>query len=134
MKTEIETIGNRDLTSYDPEKGLKSIAVAEAAEKHFARATDKRQLNLAINEKLIAIRDFVLWAEKYGPKRGQPKKKGDSTVTFLSTDPNAPDWGDQLAAAKDQTETTVTLGYGKNGLPKKKQMERWRKRADHYRH
>ncbi len=28
-----------DLAHYDPQKGLKAIAVAEAAERHFERAT-----------------------------------------------------------------------------------------------
>lgn len=40
--------GAADLARYDPDKGLKSIAVAEAAEKHFARAKDATKLQQAI--------------------------------------------------------------------------------------
>lgn len=72
--------GNTDLTQYDPERGLKSVAVAEAAEKHFARAKDADGLYEAIKAKLMAQRDFVLWWDaqekdpgaigKPGPGRG----------------------------------------------------------------
>ena len=46
------------LQLYDPQKGLLSIAAAETAQKHFARARNLDGLNKAIEEKLKAQRDF----------------------------------------------------------------------------
>ena len=48
-------------TDYDPEKGLKGVAVAEAAEKYYARAKDRTRLQEAIEAKLGEQRRFVLW-------------------------------------------------------------------------
>ena len=68
------------LTHYDPEKGLKSVAVMEAAEKHFARAKDARQLFQAIATKIQAMADYVVWRDGvvvpsretgYDPKTGR---------------------------------------------------------------
>ncbi len=56
--------------SYNPEKGLKKLAVAEAAEKHFARAKDATKLYEAIEAKLVEQRRFVLWWD------AQEKDKG----------------------------------------------------------
>lgn len=39
------------LSRYSPEKGLKDIAVFEAAEKHWARAKDATKLQVAIRAK-----------------------------------------------------------------------------------
>lgn len=59
--------------NYEPDKGLKSIAVAEAAEKHFARARDATKLYEAIEAKLGEQRRFILWwdqQEKHPGNRG----------------------------------------------------------------
>lgn len=56
-----------DLAKYDPEKGLKTIAVAEAAEKYFARAKDATKLEHAIRTKLEAQAAFVEWWDTKGP-------------------------------------------------------------------
>lgn len=55
---------------YDPAHGLKTIAVAEAAEKHFARAKDPTKLYEAMQTKLGEQRRFVLWWD------GQQKNPG----------------------------------------------------------
>jgi phage N-6-adenine-methyltransferase len=64
------------ITQYDPEKGLKSVAVMEAAEKHFTRAKDVQQLFQAIAEKIAAQADYVVWRDSVvvhgrGPGRGK---------------------------------------------------------------
>lgn len=46
---------------YDPDKGLKKLAVAEAAEQYFARAKDSTGLHKAVEAKLGEQRRFVLW-------------------------------------------------------------------------
>lgn len=56
--------------NYNPVKGLKTIAVAEAAEKHFARAKDATHLFEAVETKLAEQRRFVIWWD------GQEKQAG----------------------------------------------------------
>jgi hypothetical protein len=67
----------RQISNYDPHKGLKGIAVAEAAERLFARAKDTEQLYEAIKAKLQAQRDFVLWWES------QEKLRVDNHIKSL---------------------------------------------------
>ena len=43
---------NAGLSNYDPERGLKSVAVAEAAERHFRRAKDATRLLEGVELKL----------------------------------------------------------------------------------
>ena len=57
-------------TDYSPEKGLKKLAVAEAAEHYFSRAKDATGLHKAVEAKLGEQRRFVLWWD------GQEKSKG----------------------------------------------------------
>lgn len=59
-----------ELAIYDPEKGLKTIATSEAAEKHWARAKDPTKLYQAIETTLNEQRKFVRWWD------GQEKAKG----------------------------------------------------------
>ena len=56
--------GADEVVQYDPERGLKSIAVAEAAENYYARAKDGTKLFEAIEAKLGAERDFIVWFDK----------------------------------------------------------------------
>ena len=62
--------------NYDPDKGLKKLAVAEAAEQYFARAKDSTGLHKAVEAKLGEQRRFVLWwdQQKHGgeAKAGHP--------------------------------------------------------------
>lgn len=66
------------LSKYNPDKGLKTIAVAEAAEKHYARAKDAGKLQQAIRAKLEAQAEFVFWWDTKGPgaNHGGPRAKG----------------------------------------------------------
>jgi len=63
--TDVIPIGDRqrELALYDPKEGLKSIAVAEAAEKHFRRAKDASKLYKAIEEKIRAQAEYVVWRD-----------------------------------------------------------------------
>ena len=71
------------LTDYSPEDGLKAIAVAEAAEKHFARAKDIVALFEAIEAKLGEQRRFVMWWDGLGDKRGRPPEETSQTDDVL---------------------------------------------------
>jgi phage N-6-adenine-methyltransferase len=91
----------KELWKYNPEKGLKTIAVSEAAEKHFARAKDAEKLYEAIETKLKAQAEFVLWWD--GQKnKGRPTKKRNGPVTLS----------------------------GKNGIPERMVLSRWRQLLD----
>lgn len=87
------------LSKYDPDKGLKTIAFAEAAEKHWARAKDATKLEHAIRLKLEAQAEFVLWwdttAEKQQGKRTDIELRNRS-VTKLSLDELAKRLGTSL--------------------------------------
>lgn len=58
------------LSRYDPEKGIKHIAGAEAAEKHYARAKDATNLERAIRAKLEAQAEFVFWWDSRDKNKG----------------------------------------------------------------
>lgn len=89
---------------YDPEKGLQTIAHAQAIERHAKRIRDAKALFKAIEIRLIAIREFVLWWDG-AAKKGQ-------------------------GARTDLRDRTVTKSIaGKNGLPERKEIERWRKQT-----
>jgi ParB family chromosome partitioning protein len=64
--------------AYEPETGLKSIVVAEAAESYYYRAKDSAGLYQAVQTKLGEQRRFVLWwdgQEKNPGNRGAGKGK-----------------------------------------------------------
>jgi hypothetical protein len=65
-----------DLEKYNPEKGLKTIAITEAAEKHYARVKDLGKLEAAIRAKLTAQSEFVFWYDNHveKDKGGRPSK------------------------------------------------------------
>lgn len=74
-----------DLAKYDPNKGIKKIAVLEMAEKHWSKAKDADQLRKAIRAKLEAQAEFVLWWKTQGPgtnhggsERGQGRQPKSS--------------------------------------------------------
>jgi hypothetical protein len=50
-------------SDYDPEKGLKSIKIIEAAEKYFARAKDMDGLTKAVNAKIDAQAAYIVWRD-----------------------------------------------------------------------
>lgn len=55
---------------YKPAQGLKSIALAETAEKYFRRAKDATRLLDAVEVKLSEQRKFVLWWDRDGLRKG----------------------------------------------------------------
>ena len=61
------------LHHYEPKKGLKKIAVAEAAEKHFARAKDEKGLGKALERNLPAVlaRGTFLSGNRLPPRVGK---------------------------------------------------------------
>ncbi len=72
--------------NYSPEKGLKKLAVAEAAEQYFARAKDATRLYEAVEAKLGEQRRFVLWYDETfhgGHPSGGRRKKDFSPEIFL---------------------------------------------------
>ncbi len=93
------------LDKYDPEKGLKTIAVAEAAEKHYARAKDATKLYAAIEAKLTAQAEFVEWwkAQPDKAREGRPRNS-DRPVRVLR--------------------------LGTDGLPDPKVVSRWKQKLD----
>jgi ParB family chromosome partitioning protein len=66
---------DRSLSKYEPAKGARRIAGAEAAMKHYARAKDATNLARAIREKLEAQAEFVYWWDsRLKNKAGRPKE------------------------------------------------------------
>lgn len=72
---------------YDPAAGLRRVAVAEAAARHFARAKDARRLHAAIAAKLTAQRRFVLWWD------GQAKRRATFAASGVTDGVAAADFG-----------------------------------------
>src|SRR6266446_899963 len=77
MTTIVRTT-SRDLTRYDPARGLQEIVVAEAAERHWRRAKDVVQLMVAIEAKIRGQADYVVWRDGVvvpSRERGGPRGK-----------------------------------------------------------
>ena len=88
-----------ELAIYSPAEGLKAIAVAEAAEKHFARAKDATQLLKAIEAKLRAQAKYVVWRDGVvvpSRERGSSGVKG-RRISAPKSDLPAADPGDVTA-------------------------------------
>lgn len=92
------------LAKYDPALGLKTVAVAEAAEKHYARAKDATKLQEAIRAKLEAQADFVTWWDHHAAKAEGGDKKS-------------------IEYHRSRSGTVIA---GENGLPERKIIHRWR--------
>jgi hypothetical protein len=76
MSRKIALVEQGELEIYDPERGLRTIAVAEAGEKHWARAKDAKQLCKAIETKIKAQAEYVVWRDKVVvPSQTTGKKK-----------------------------------------------------------
>jgi len=64
-------------TDYDPERGLRTIIVSEMAEKHLARAKDVEALYKAVETKIDAQADYVVWRDSVvKPQREAPPQAG----------------------------------------------------------
>jgi ParB family chromosome partitioning protein len=82
MATGLATRSARGLAKYDPQRGLKTVAAAEVAEKHYARAKDATKLQLAIRAKLEAQAEFVFWWDTKGPGANHGGKQGRGSETL----------------------------------------------------
>ena len=102
----IPTNTSSGLQLYDPEKGLLALAAAEAAHKHFARAKNLDGLSRAIEAKLKEQRNFILWWDRMGEKRGS---------------------GPSQRCRRSETSLPVA---GRNGLPDRRVLHRWRQLLD----
>jgi phage N-6-adenine-methyltransferase len=78
---------SRDLTQYDPARGLKEIIVAEAAERHWKRAKDPTQLYIAIEAKIRGQADYVVWRDSVVPPTGFKDGKRFRSETLPAADP-----------------------------------------------
>jgi ParB family chromosome partitioning protein len=63
MKKALVKKRRQSITIYDPEKGLQRIAAASAGEKHWARAKDATKLFEAIEIKIIAQAEYVVYRD-----------------------------------------------------------------------
>ncbi|MGA7994785.1 MAG: DNA N-6-adenine-methyltransferase [Bradyrhizobium sp.] len=63
MFQEVTIIPPGDVAVYDPEKGLQTVAVAEAAEKHWRRPKNSDKLFEAIKLKLTEQAKYVVWRD-----------------------------------------------------------------------
>ena len=102
----IPTNASSGLQLYDPEKGLLALAAAEAAHKHFARAKNLDGLSRAIEAKLKEQRNFILWWDRMGEKRGS---------------------GPSQRCRRSETSLPIA---GRNGLPDRRVLHRWRQLLD----
>jgi len=86
----LTTVGPQAVAIYNPQRGLKKVVEAEAAEKHWARAKDNTRLLRAIETKIRAQAEYIVWRDAAmiavvqmrggGPGRG---RKGLSQVRVL---------------------------------------------------
>jgi phage N-6-adenine-methyltransferase len=95
------------LAKYDPALGLKTVAVAEAAETHYARAKDAKKLQEAIRAKLEAQAEFVAWWDHHVQKQQGAR-------------------GDRRPNARRSRSGTPRPTAGNDGLPERKIIHRWR--------
>jgi hypothetical protein len=73
LATEIATTSTALPAHYNPETGLRTIAVAEAGEKHWKRAKDATQLFTAIEAKIRAQADYIVWRDSNARPAHRPK-------------------------------------------------------------
>lgn len=102
----LSTRARAGLAKYNPGKGLKTIAVSEAAEKHFARAKDATNLQKAIRAKLEAQAEFVFWWDTQAERQ---QRGGDRR-------------------SEKQKDRSVFLKSGQAGIPEQKVIDRWRRK------
>jgi DNA N-6-adenine-methyltransferase (Dam) len=78
---------SRDLTQYDPVRGLQEIVVAEAVERHWKRAKDVVQLMVAVEAKIRGQADYVVWRDSVVPPTGFKDGKRFRSETLPAADP-----------------------------------------------
>src|SRR5258705_279177 len=97
------------LAQYDPDKGLKTIAIAKAAESHFSRAKNADRLFEAIEVKLTAQREYILWRDTvFGPGGDRKSKSPRVDFDLPASDPGvkvAHKWRRKLKLENDFKQT-----------------------------
>jgi hypothetical protein len=92
-----------EVAIYNPDQGLKNIAVATSAEIHFKRAKDQTKLFEAIKRKINAQADYVVWRDGVVvPSQSLPgagRGKGKMVSEPKSSKLPAADPGDVVALA-----------------------------------
>jgi hypothetical protein len=78
---------SRDLTRYEPVRGLQEIVVAEAAMRHWRRAKDVVQLMVAVESKIRNQVDYVVWRDSVVPSTGFKDGKRFRSETLPAADP-----------------------------------------------
>jgi site-specific DNA-methyltransferase (adenine-specific) len=83
--SDIANLRRSALTNYDPERGLKEIAVADAGVRHFTRAAksndplvaarNREELYDAIGKKILAQAEYVVWRDSVVERGGDQKSK-----------------------------------------------------------
>ena len=71
----MDLLPSSQLIHYDPDKGLKKIAVAESAERLYRRAKDVTGLRRAIEVKLLAQGEYVCWRDSVVQHGGDHKSE-----------------------------------------------------------
>jgi ParB family chromosome partitioning protein len=107
-RTALARTAKQSLSKYDPQKGLKKIALLEGVEKHFARAKDATKLEQAIRAKLEAQAEFVFWWDTQAKK-----DKG----------------GGDVRNTRRRSVTGVQTA-GRDGLPDRSVIDRWRRKLN----
>jgi ParB family chromosome partitioning protein len=72
---------------YNPETGLRTIAVAEAGERHWKRAKDATQLFTAIEAKIKAQAEYIVWRDSNARPAHRPKNSCRAERVLPEGDP-----------------------------------------------
>ncbi len=101
--------GGSDVTQYDPEKGLKTIATADAVEKSLQRKVKKtndplarQQLMVVVETKVTEQAKYIVWRDSEGPRQGRPRKDFRTEIILPDIDPGdliAHRWRKKLCTA-----------------------------------
>jgi ParB family chromosome partitioning protein len=101
--SEIVSLRPGALAQYDPDKGLKTIAIAKAAESHFARAKNADRLFDAVESKLTAQREYIIWRDSV-VSQGQRNDLSPQGDKLPDSDPGrkvAEKWRKKLKSEND---------------------------------
>lgn len=83
MTTGLAKRSARNISKYDPQKGVGKIRFLEVAKKHYAKARDAENLEKAIRLKWDEQAEFVFWWDTQAKKDegGRPEKTGRKNTT-----------------------------------------------------
>lgn len=85
-KTALKLVKGTDLTDYNPEKGLQTLAKADALVTHFTRAKDVEKLNEAVALKVMEQAKYIVWRDGV-VEVGRPKKIVPAQSLLPDADP-----------------------------------------------